>query len=64
MRLTLRVFGHEVLSLSTDDEAPAAYDPARDLSGGTTGIASEVHAGRSDCFMGFTNGRDFDDDDE
>lgn len=58
MNLIVRVFGHEVLNVSTDTACEEAeYDTARDLSGGTTGIAAEVYA-TGDRYMGFTNGRD------
>jgi hypothetical protein len=58
MRLTMRLLGVEVLHISNDPDT--AYDPASDLSGGTTGIASEVYAGNTDRYMGFTNGREDD----
>ena len=55
MILIVRVFGHEVLNISTNSE-PVEYDePLADL--GAIGIASEVYADRTDVTMGFTNGR-------
>ncbi len=58
MVLTVRFLGVEVLHISTETDAEPEDDMARDLSGGTTGIASEVYAGATDRYMGFTNGRD------
>lgn len=57
MNLIVRVFGYEVLNVSTDTETIEEYDEAGALSGGTLGIAGEVYAGDADAFMGFTNGR-------
>ena len=57
MNLIVRVLGFTVLQICNEvDVEEAEYDPARDLSGGTTGIASEVYAS-GDRYMGFTNGR-------
>ena len=58
MNLIVRVFGHEVLNVSTEPavEEEACYDLARDLSGGTTSY-DRIDAGDTDRYMGFTNGR-------
>ncbi len=57
MRLTVRILGLDVLDVALSTDPDAEPDQARDLSGGTLGIASEVDAGTTDRYMGFTNGR-------
>jgi len=59
MRLTIRVLGAEVFHVSTDVEPDE--DAARALSGGTLG-SDRIEAGPTDRYMGFTNGREVDDD--
>lgn len=55
MNLIVRVFGHEVLNISTEPEVEVEYDePLHD--GGTLGY-DRIDAGDTDCYMGFTNGR-------
>lgn len=59
--LTIRILGLELLSVSitTDTED----DTARDLSGGTLGT-DRIDPGKTDRWMGFTNGREVGDDDD
>lgn len=64
MRLTLRLLGLDVLDLdlSTDSPSPEPDDdPERDLSGGTLGFTL-MDGGQGDVTMGFTNGREVDDE--
>ena len=65
MRLTLRILGLDVLDLELATDSPA-YEPdepdySRDLSGGSLG-AYPIDAGPTDWHIGFTNGREVDDD--
>ena len=55
MVFTVRILGVEVFAISSD--APAEYDHASDLSGGTTSCA-RIDAGPTDRYLGFTNGRE------
>ena len=56
MRLTLRMFGLEILHLDAATEDEPDDDTARDLSGGNL-TADRIDAGPTDRYMGFTNGR-------
>lgn len=61
MQLTIRLLGTEVLHISTD--VVEGDDPAEHLSGGTLGC-NVIDAGPTDHYMGFTNGRSSDDEED
>lgn len=59
MNLTVRFLGLELLAVEISTDQAAEDDLARDLSGGTLG-SDRIEVGRTDLFMGFTNGRECD----
>jgi hypothetical protein len=64
MRLVIRILGLDLLDLELDTSAPyedAEDDCSRDLSGGTL-AAYPIEAGPTDRYLGFTNGREVDDE--
>lgn len=56
VRLTIRILGAEVFHIDTEPEYDED-DVSRDLSGGSLG-SDRIEVRETDCFMGFTNGRD------
>lgn len=64
MRLTIRALGLDLLDieLATDSPTPEPEcDLARDLSGGSIGY-DRIDAGPTERYMGFTNGRGYEED--
>lgn len=53
--LTVRALGVELLHIELADTTE--LDPAADLSGGDLG-STQVAAGSTDLYLGFTNGRE------
>lgn len=62
MRLTVRMFGLDLLDVELATDTDAEDDTARDLSGGNL-VSDRIDAGPTDRYLGFTNGREVGDDD-
>jgi hypothetical protein len=62
MRVTVVLLGH-TLDLSLEPTIADEDPPATALSGGLL-ASTALDTGPTDTFMGFTNGRESDDDDE
>jgi hypothetical protein len=58
VQLTIRFLGAELLHLDLSDSPPQEpdEDTTRDLSGGYL-ASTPVEAGKTEMYMGFTNGR-------
>lgn len=59
VRVTVRLLGLDLFDLELTTETADDDDTRRDLSGGDLGSTS-IEAGRTDRYMGFTNGREDD----